>query len=245
MTKAADAHASMRSLPFADAATITAGEQMMVLAPHPDDEVLGCGGLILETLRAGGTPIVVVVTDGSGSHPNSAQFPPSVLKQLREDEAREAVTRLGLPLSQLYFMNCPDAAAPHDGAEFDRVVEAIVGLAVETGCNVVLGPWEMDPHGDHVAVHKMAAEVARSAGLRHLSYPVWGWTLPKDQELGPMRISGSRLDIAHLMEDKRHALQAHATQFGRVIDDDPTGFVLTDEILDKFLQPFEVFLDNT
>ena len=245
MTTAAEAHACMRSLPFADAVSITAGQGVMVLAPHPDDEVLGCGGLILETLRAGTTPSVVIVTDGSGSHPMSERFPPSVLKRLRAEETREAVTRLGLPLSHLHFMDCRDTAAPHAGNELDQAVETIAGLVAATKCRVILAPWRMDPHGDHLAVHRMAAEVARSSGLRHLSYPVWGWTLPDDRELGCLRISGSRLNIAHLMDRKRHALQAHATQLGRVIDDDPSGFVLTDEILDRFLQPFEVYLDNT
>jgi LmbE family N-acetylglucosaminyl deacetylase len=245
MTTAAEAHASMRSLPFGDAASITAGEQVMILAPHPDDEVLGCAGLILESLRNGLAPFIVIVTDGSGSHPNSERFTSTTIKHLRADEAREAVGRLGLPQSRLHFLECRDTAAPHQGPDFDRAVKTIAGLAAKSGCGVIAAPWQMDPHSDHLAVHKMAAEVARSEGLRHLSYPVWGWTLPADQELGQLQISGSRLEITHLMERKQNALQAHATQLGGVIHDDPTGFVLTEQILAKFLQPFEVYLDNT
>jgi LmbE family N-acetylglucosaminyl deacetylase len=235
----------MRSLPIRDVRSITGGRPVLILAPHPDDEVLGCAGLILSSLAAGIVPSVTIVTDGTGSHPNSRKFPSPVLRDLRANEARGAAACLGLPLCRLHFLAFRDSAAPHEGAEFDQAVERIATFADASGCGVICAPWQMDPHGDHVAAHKMAAEAARRAGLCHLSYPVWGWALPGDQELGTMEISGSRLRIDELLDRKRRALFAHASQIAGIIDDDPDGFQLRPPFLDIFLQPFEVFLENS
>ncbi len=244
MATAAAAHRRMRSLPFNNVRSISGGKPVLVLAPHPDDEVLGCAGLILQSLNAGLLPSVTIVTDGSGSHPNSLKYPPPTLKNLRQAEARHAAACLGLPQCRLHFLSCRDTAAPHEGPAFDQAVAAIVAHAVASGCATICAPWRMDPHCDHLATHKLAAEAARRGGLRHLSYPVWGWVLPGDQDLGPLHISGCRLSIGHLLDRKRLALQAHASQLGRVVDDDPTGFQLRAPVLDQLLQPFEVFLDN-
>ena len=244
MTTAADAHAAMRGLPFTDVSGITAGRPVLVIAPHPDDEVIGCGGMILRSLAVGIAPAIAIVTDGSGSHPNSMKFPPPAVKALRMQEARQAAAELGLPPDRLHFLDYRDSVAPHDGPDFDRGVERLIGLAAQYDCRVICAPWRLDPHGDHLAVHKMAVRVAEALGVRHLSYPVWGWMLPGDQELGAVDISGSRLDIVDLLGRKRQALQAHATQYAGIIDDDPTGFQLTDDILNRFIQPFEVYLNN-
>ena len=62
----------------------------VVVAPHPDDESLACGGLIADACRQGLRGTVVIVSDGVGSHPNSRAYPPDRLKSLREGEARRA-----------------------------------------------------------------------------------------------------------------------------------------------------------
>ena len=95
----------------------------VVLAPHPDDESLGCGGL-LARLAAHGVPArVVVVTDGAQSHPGSAAYPPERLRALREAEARAAVAALlerVLPTSSAHFdlslaPTCPGVPGPCPG----------------------------------------------------------------------------------------------------------------------------------
>src|SRR5947209_4351316 len=56
----------------------------LVFAPHPDDETLGCGGAIVRKKRAGAVVKIVVMTDGSASHPG--QIDPDELKKLRAEE---------------------------------------------------------------------------------------------------------------------------------------------------------------
>lgn len=108
----------------------------------------------------------------------------------------------------------------------------------------VLAPWQHDPHCDHEAAHLLAVALARRLGLRHWSYPVWGWTLPASADLaGPMP-DGIRLDIGRDLAIKRDAVAAHASQYGGLITDDPNGFALPRNLLSMFEQPFETFLRN-
>ena len=84
-------------LPLVGIDTILQGRVPLILAPHPDDESLGCGGLIAQCCAAGTPPHVVILTDGCNSHPNSQTHPPERLRHLREEEAREALLLLGMP----------------------------------------------------------------------------------------------------------------------------------------------------
>ena len=101
--RAGDVLRCMESLPIADLDAITGGGTALVLAPHPDDESLGCGGLIAEACARGHPPVVAVLTDGTMSHPSSPSHPAPRLKALREAEARAAVESLGLSPDRLHF----------------------------------------------------------------------------------------------------------------------------------------------
>ena len=131
----------------------------MVLAPHPDDESLGCGGLIAQACALGRPPVVTILTDGTGSHPSSLSYPPCRLRDLREREARQAVTTLGLPPDRIHFLGFRDTAAPKSGPDFNCAVSAIVRLMRAYHCRMLCAPWLYEPHGDHEA----AQIIARSA----------------------------------------------------------------------------------
>jgi LmbE family N-acetylglucosaminyl deacetylase len=241
--RAGDALRHMASLPYADLDAITGGGTALVLAPHPDDESLGCGGLIAEACARGRPPVVAVLTDGTMSHPSSPSHPPARLKALREEETRAAVDALGLPPGRLHFLGLPDSRTPADGPGFAAAVDQVAELLREQGCGCILATWEHDPHRDHVAAHAIAREAARRAGVRLVSYPVWGWTLPARHRLpGGPAAGGARLDVARHLPAKRQAIAAHASQHPGLIADDPKGFSLTPEMLAFHDRPFEVFL---
>lgn len=64
------------------------GHRAVIIAPHPDDEVLGCGGL-MQGLAALGRPIQLIsVTDGSASHPGSRRWPVERLSVVRPRNLR-------------------------------------------------------------------------------------------------------------------------------------------------------------
>lgn len=240
---AGDFHRAWHELPVASLDAIIGTGTCLVLAPHPDDESLGCGGLIAACAAAGRAPLVAILTDGAGSHPSSRAYPPNLLRALRAQEARDAVAHLGLPPDRIVFLGQPDTAAPTEGAGFAAVVEELTAwVRREAACTAILAPWPHDPHGDHVAACLMAAAAAERTGIRLIAYPVWGWTLPPDTPVAAPVSRGWRLDITAFLPMKRQAIQAHRSQYGGLITDDPSGFQLPPELLAVFDTPFEIFL---
>ena len=240
---AGDALRWMESLPLAPLTAIMGGRRApLILAPHPDDESLGCGGLIAEACAQGLVPYVLVVTDGTGSHPGSSAYPASRLRALREAEARAAAAALGLAPGRVGFLGLRDTAVPQAGEVFEAAVAAVVDALREEECGALLGPWRHDPHGDHEAAHAIAAAAAGRAGVPHLAYPVWGWTLPAATVLDGPEPAGYRLDIARHLPAKRRAIAAHASQHGGIVTDDPGGFRLPSHLLAIFDRWFETFL---
>jgi LmbE family N-acetylglucosaminyl deacetylase len=235
---AGDVHVAMEGFPDADIDTLLGGERPLILAPHADDESLGCGGLIAACCQRGQPPVVVILTDGAASHPGSKQYPPARLRKLRAEEAGQAVTTLGLASEDLVFFDYPDTALPTSRAVSGRVAT----LARDKGCTVILAPWFHDPHCDHEAAAIVARDAAKPARCRLLSYPVWGWLLPPDHPLPLKQVAGYKLPIAAHLEAKQRAVAAHASQYSSLIDDSPNGFRLPRELLSVFERPYEVFL---
>jgi LmbE family N-acetylglucosaminyl deacetylase len=223
-------------LPVADLDEVLPG-RFLVLAPHPDDESLGCGGLIAEACRRGRPPLVAILTDGAASHPGSQIYPPARVAALRELEVRQAVAHLGLPQDRLFMLGAPDGKAPHRGIAVASLAARIAVLA--KGCDAILTSWRHDPHCDHVSAWHTACEAAHLTGARVFEYPVWGWTLPPDHALPNLCWRGWRFDIAQRLGAKRRAIAAHRSQHGAVITDDPDGFILSAKFLSLFDRPFE------
>jgi LmbE family N-acetylglucosaminyl deacetylase len=222
--------------PVADLDEVLPG-RFLVLAPHPDDESLGCGGIIAEACARGRPPIVAIMTDGAASHPNSRDYPPARLAELRAREVRNALACLGLPAERLVLLNAPDGDVPHAGVAAVALAARLAVLA--DGCDAILTSWRHDPHGDHVSAWTIARDAAAFTGAALWEYPVWGWTLPFGMELPAQAWSCRRLDIAKHLAAKRRAIAAHASQLGGVVTDDPEGFVLARDFLALFDRPFE------
>lgn len=199
--KAASLHAAWRGLPLAPLPDIAPGTAL-ILAPHADDESLGCGGLIAACCQAGHPPIVVIVTDGAASHPHSRQWPAARLRQQRRQEALRALACLGLGPERVVFLNQPDAGAAHEGAVFDHLVRELASLATRHGCSTVFAPSRLDPHCDHEAVWKMGLALHQFHALRLLAYPVWGWLVAGRRTLTTAHPWGCALTSAHIVPSR-------------------------------------------
>lgn len=236
--KARNVRAAMEHLPYGGIETILGKGRPLILAPHADDESLGCGGLIAECCQRGQQPMVVILTDGAASHPGSKQYPPERLRQLRAEEAQKAVALLGVAPQNLVFLDYPDTALPASRAISARIAT----LAEGSGCAVILAPWIHDPHCDHEAAAIIAQNAAEAIQARLLSYPVWGWLLPADQEIPVSEVIGWKLPISAHLAAKQSAIAAHASQYSTLIDDAPSGFRLPRDLLALFERPYEVFI---
>jgi len=215
---------------------------LVVVAPHPDDESLGCGGLIAAARADGRRVHLVVVSDGCGSHTHSRLYPPEKLRTLREVETVRAVAILGLAAEDVTFLRLPDAHVPSDGPAAEEAARAVVQAAGRCGAGAVFVTWRHDPHCDH----KAAAAIVSLArphmpGVRVYEYPVWGWTLPPETEVGPAP-TGLRLDVAPYRQIKVRAVAAHESQTTDLIADDPQGFRLEPAMIERLCGPYERFV---
>ena len=82
------------------------GEDTWIVAPHPDDEVLGCGGTILRKRRLGAEVHIVFLTDGEASHPDVLSA--VELAARRRNEAVNACLALDVATDRVYFLGLAD-----------------------------------------------------------------------------------------------------------------------------------------
>ena len=217
--------------PFAPLRAITGDENVLVLVPGPGDESLWCGGLIAESCRRGRPPFVMVLGDGTGSHPRSAEYPPDRLANLRDRETRAAVAHLGLPHERLLMAGVYDGHIPMEGAGFNAVVRAVTLVMWARDCNVICAPWPGGGEDGRRSTFAIAETVARSSGVGLLAYAA-----------GDAAAEGGwRLDITAQLGLKRAAVAAHASQLGRVVMDDPAPR-LFDPWAAACTQPYEVLI---
>jgi LmbE family N-acetylglucosaminyl deacetylase len=144
----------------------------LVFAPHPDDEVLGCGGTIAIKSQAGETVTVVVMTDGRSSH--AGRIPPDALVSMRHAEALEAAARLGLPAGACLFLDFPDQELASHAV---RATQTVMDLLHTHAPQHVFVPSRRDGLADHDATFDIAraAVVASRRPVTLLEYPIWLW----------------------------------------------------------------------
>lgn len=218
---------------------------ILVVAPHPDDETLGCGGLIAAACRGKQRVHTVFVTDGGASHPGSIEWPRQKLAERREIEAIEALERLGAEHQPRSFLRLRDADMPAPGsASYMHAVSALVAILHDLRPRLVVLPWRRDPHCDHKASWQLTIDALASAGVKPdiFEYAIWLDTfgLPADRP-NEGEIEELRLDVTGDLAAKRLALQAHRSQLGQLITDDPSGFVLDDPTIARLTGAEEVF----
>ena len=233
------------SLPILDLKTLIAEsipESILVVAPHPDDETLGCGGAIALLRQLNLDVKVSIVSDGTQSHPNSIAYPASVLKQLREGESLAALAILGVAPEAVTFWGMPDGAVPT--VLQHKEIEQIQKYLYDLTPSIIFLPWRKDPHPDHRASWQLFTTACKRLNYkpRIIEYPIWDWDKEQRQDF-PDSVNAWRLDISQVIELKRQAIAQYRSQISDLIDDDPEGFRLSFEMISNFTRPWEIYLE--
>ena len=232
------------SFPFSTLQERLGNGGLVVVAPHPDDESLGCGGLIAEAGAEGRPTRVIIISDGVGSHPASKLFPERRLRELREEEARCAVSELGLDPRNVVFLRLPDRFVPSEGAAAAEATGRIAECIAEVSAQALFVSWRHDPHCDHQASYRIARAVqARFEALKLYEYTIWGAAL-RPSALIEGAEKGFRLRIDQVQPMKQRAITAHRSQTTDLINDDPNGFRFTEGELARFILPYEFFFES-
>lgn len=187
---------------------LPANKRLVVVAPHPDDEVLTCGGLLHMQAARGGSVLVVAVTDGEASHRGSAQWTASRLAPVRRLESTNALALLGIPFSWVTRLGLPDGAVQRQRPQLTSALTRLLRAD-----DLVVATWRLDGHPDHEAVGTAAAQACATVGCKLAEAPVWmwHWGVPQHASIPWERLCGLRLSEA-AQEKKRRALAAHRTQ---------------------------------
>ncbi|HUG36570.1 MAG TPA: PIG-L family deacetylase [Candidatus Limnocylindrales bacterium] len=249
---------------------LSQNDRVLVLAPHPDDEVLCCGGLLQRAVERQLPIRVVFLTLGDSNEwsflayrkrPTLTGGQARAMGRLRAEEALEAAERLGVAPEAVSFLCYPDhrglalflrawgdrspvrgrltraravpyeralrTGAPHRGEE---VLEDLGWLLSEFRPTRIFVSHPADHHADHeafylftmVALWEARGEISASVHPYLIHYPAWSLPTGHQPQLGlspPAQLHATRrwhtfpLSEAEIA-GKRHALEAHRTQFG-------------------------------
>lgn len=214
-----------------------AERSMVVVVPHPDDEVLIAGGLIARQRDRGVTVRIVAVTNGEAAYDSEStrdEDRRSLAAQRRREQlaaleglgvCRSAVDRLGIP----------------DGTVGKHVDDLADWIADEYRDHLVVAPWIHDHHPDHEACGRAATAAATRGGGHRLIYGFfWTW-----HHVDPSTVDGAQLRRLQLskraQQQRMRAITHHRSQLER-----PGGHpVLTEPLLEPVWWNDEFYIEAT
>jgi len=230
-----------------DTGVLHSVKHCLVIAPHPDDESLGCGALIANLRDAAIAVHVIFTTDGSMSHPNSRNTTSAARCKMREQEAINALEILGVDERNITFFRGKDSALPAQGEKgFQGFVAQMIGIIDQIQPELVLVPYEFDPHRDHRASWQITVAALEQYPETELwQYLIWLYTLGNEVDVEPLtNIPGGiqYLPVGKQKDKKKIAIAQHQSQLSPDLFDDPDGFVLLDDVLQTFYGDKEYYI---
>jgi LmbE family N-acetylglucosaminyl deacetylase len=173
-----------------------AGGHVMIIAPHPDDEVIGCGGTALRHVRGGDPVSVIYLTRGESSR-GYPWLGPQERKATRMKEALASCAILGI--RDTLFLEGADGnlSAPDVAAELTRKVTEAIRVRQP---KVIYVPHADDNHADHAAAYQMVVQIARGCSPRPVIYQYELWS-PLSADFA--------VDVSRQMKAKVKAIKCH------------------------------------
>ncbi len=167
----------------------------LVFAPHPDDEVFGCGGAIISHIKNGDQVEVIIVTDGGLSVAENQKYSDYPLTRKKESLSAAYILGYGEP----EFLNYPDGGLIVE----EKLINQLQSIISNKKPEFVYLPAESEIHPDHIALHKAGTEAAQRLGTKlTLVY----------YEIGHIQKTNLLLDITDAQELLNKAMDCFSSQ---------------------------------
>jgi LmbE family N-acetylglucosaminyl deacetylase len=180
---------------------------VLVAAPHPDDDVIGCGGSMIRLRLAGHRVTIVYMTSGDAG---GLTIGGEELARIREQEARQASGILGI--DDLVFLRNPDGYLEPSRDNLMKLVQIIRHRKPD----IAYIPHAREDHRDHKATHDLCAEAIRRAGspwFREVGEEPWSVNAVLCYEVWtPLGDISFIEDITSSMPLKIEAIRSHRSQ---------------------------------
>jgi LmbE family N-acetylglucosaminyl deacetylase len=216
---------------------------VQVIAPHPDDESLGCGATIARLRSLGQRVRIIIVTDGSACG-SSTVLAPQDIAAIRRRESLDAAKALGVTPEDVAFLDFPDNGTRDRASAVEAALDEEIRM---TAPRLIFSPYGVDAHPDH-QVTAAAIDRLHKKGVILCSvfeYPVWFWTPPPiGHLLQPRKLMRlRRVPTAGFLDAKKAAVAAHRSQHV-ALTNEPGWFILSDRFLEHFFLRFEIFFEK-
>ena len=170
---------------------------VVVIAPHPDDEAIGCGGAIRLHVDHGDQVYAVFLTSGEAG---LKRLPPEAAWQVREGEAREAAKILGI--ASTIFLRQPDWCL---GDAIDQAAAALAPALAQASPGLIYVPHAREWHPDHraaIPILRAALAATEYSAPSVLAYEVWT----------PLENHDRTLDVTSKMKKKLRTVRCYKSQ---------------------------------
>ncbi|MFX1575146.1 MAG: PIG-L deacetylase family protein [Promethearchaeota archaeon] len=200
--------------------------KIVIFAPHPDDEIYGCGGSILKWMEEGNDVHIVYVTDNRaflwyGRKDNAIieeeaqeyiNLTEDELGEIGLQEAKEVAKAFGFPDKNVHFYKF------HDQGALERINEGIkLSKDIIKDANRIVLPSDNNNHVDHQATHTIVKETAKKLNLKDTEFYVYGiynvLKTPREKQI-KIRISKYQDKIYELMKGYKTQLCLKDSRLG-------------------------------
>jgi LmbE family N-acetylglucosaminyl deacetylase len=183
---------------------------ILIVAPHPDDETLACGGTIAKRIKEGYNVKVIFLTDGRNSHLNELGITldptPDELIEVRKDEATRATGILGLKKNDLIFLSLENITLE---ANFEIAKSHLIELMKRLHPEEIFFPDEEDTHKTHNEACRIVRDSLKALSISPKKYQYTIWT---DKDESKPHNNLSHEDVSSVLALKEKAIREYKSQ---------------------------------
>jgi LmbE family N-acetylglucosaminyl deacetylase len=211
----------------------------LVIAPHPDDETLGCGSTIARFVAQGRKVRIIAIYQGS-NFPVSKILSPDKIALMRCSELIKGMACLGLKRENIIFFNYPDTSTQENIKEIAYNIAQQIKI-FDPG--IIFSTHEKDYHPHHNAVAIATKLAIKKISFKGIYYNYVIWYNPFQALNYLLTLKHVKVRTGEYLDLKKSAIKEHRSQLENLTGEKdwkglPSEFVL------RFLKPFEIFFEN-